>query len=124
MESLNGRAEETDMEFAELLENLGVSRNLALLIAFLASSKEASSKDIENGAGISQAGVSIAIKALREKGWIEEQRIRGGKWGRTRNVYRLKVRVDEIIRHFEREMLDESVQVNITIQRLKELASA
>jgi predicted transcriptional regulator len=31
--------------------------------------------------------------------------------------------MDEIIRHFEREKLNESAQVMISIQRLKELAS-
>jgi predicted transcriptional regulator len=123
MESVVGRLNERDMEFVETLRDLGVSRNLATLIAYLASSEEASSKEIELGADLSQAGVSIAVKTLRKKGWIEERKIKGGKSGRLVNVYSLKVEMDEIIRHFEREKLNESAQVMISIQRLKELAS-
>jgi predicted transcriptional regulator len=123
MESVIGKPNEWDMEFVETLRELGVSRNLAMLIAYLASSEEASSKEIENGAGLSQAGVSIAVRTLREKGWIDERKIRGGKKGRLMNVYSLKVEMNEIIGHFEREKLNESAQFMISIQRLKELAS-
>lgn len=124
MESANGRLNERDLEFVETLRDLGVARNLAALIAYLAGLNEASSKEIEVGANLSQAGVSIAVKTLREKGWVEERKINGGKRGRLMNVYRLSVGMDEIIRHFEREKQNESAQVMISIQRLKELASA
>ena len=124
MESANGRLNERDLEFVETLRDLGVARNLAALIAYLAGLNEASSKEIEVGANLSQAGVSIAVKTLREKGWVEERKINGGKRGRLMNVYRLSVGMDEIIRHFEREEQNESAQVMISIQRLKELASA
>jgi predicted transcriptional regulator len=123
MESVNGRLNENDLEFIETLRDLGVSRNLATLIAYLAGLKEASSKEIEIGAKLSQAGVSNAVKTLREKGWVEERKIKGGKKGRLMNVYSLRVDMEEIIRHFEREKLNESAQVMISIQRLKELAS-
>ncbi len=123
MQSIKESLNERDLEFIETLRVLGVSRNLAMLIAYLAGSGEASSKEIETGANLSQAGVSIAVKTLREKGWIDERKIKGGKKGRLMNVYSLKVEMDEIIRHFEREKLSESAQVMVSIQRLKELAS-
>lgn len=124
MRSVAGRLDEREMEFVETLRDLGVLRNMALLIAYLASSEEASSKEIETGADLSQAGVSIAVRTLREKGWIEERKIKGGKKGRLMKVYKLKVEIDEIIRHFERKKLHESAQVMMSIQRLKEMASA
>ncbi len=124
MESVIGRRNEKEIEFVETLRDLGVRRNMAALIVYLASSEEASSKDIESGADLSQAGVSIAVRTLREKGWIEERKIKGGKKGRLTKVYKLKVDVDEIIEHFERKKLHESAQVMMSIQRLKELASA
>jgi predicted transcriptional regulator len=123
MQSIKESLNERDLEFIETLRVLGVSRNLAMLIAYLAGSGEASSKEVETGANLSQAGVSIAVKTLREKGWIDERKIKGGKKGRLMNVYSLKVEMDEIIRHFEREKLSESAQVMVSIQRLKELAS-
>ncbi len=124
MRSVVGTLDERDMEFVETLRDLGVLRNMALLIAYLAGTEEASSKDIETGADLSQSGVSIAVRTLREKGWIEERRIKGGKKGRLMKVYKLRVEIDEIIRHFERMKLHESAQVMMSIQRLKELASA
>lgn len=123
MESVIGRLNEREVEFVETLRDLGVQRNMAALIAYLASSEEVSSKEIEKGADLSQAGVSIAVRTLREKGWIEERKIRGGKKGRLMKVYKLKVEVDEIIEHFERKKLNESARVMLSIQRLKELAS-
>lgn len=123
MESVIGRLNEREVEFVETLRDLGVQRNMAALIAYLASSEEVSSKEIEKGADLSQAGVSIAVRTLREKGWIEERKIRGGKKGRLMKVYKLKVEVDEIIGHFERKKLNESARVMLSIQRLKELAS-
>lgn len=124
MESVLGRLDERETEFVETLRGLGASRNMAALIAYLASSEEASSKEIEKGADLSQAGVSVAVRTLREKGWIEERKIRGGKRGRLMKVYRLSVKIDEIIRYFEMEKHYESAQVMMSIQRLKELASA
>jgi predicted transcriptional regulator len=123
MESVVERLDERETEFVETLRDLGVSRNMAALIGYLAGSEEVSSKEIEKGADLSQAGVSVAVRTLKEKGWIEERKIRGGKRGRLMKVYRLKVRMDEIVRHFEMEKHYESVQVMMSIQRLKELAS-
>ncbi len=123
MGSARGSLNEKDMEFVETLRELGVSRNLARLIAYLASSGGSSSKEIENTAGLSQSGVSISIRALRENGWIEEGKVRKGKSGKLVSVYSLKVEIDEIISHFEREKLNESAQAMVCIQRLKELAS-
>jgi len=123
MESVIGRLSEREVEFVETLRDLGVQRNMAALIAYLAGSEEVSSKEIEKGANLSQAGVSIAVRTLREKGWIEERKIRGGKKGRLMKVYKLRVEIDEIIRHFERKKLNESARVMMSIQRLKELAA-
>jgi len=124
MASVIGRLDEKEIEFVETLRDLGVQRNMAALIAYLAGSEEVSSKEIEKGADLSQSGVSIAVRTLREKGWIEERKIKGGKRGRLMKVYRLKVKMDEIISHFETEKHCESAQVMMSIQRLKELASA
>ncbi len=124
MESVLGRLDERETEFVETLRDLGASRNMAALIAYLASTEEASSKEIEKGADLSQAGVSVAVRTLRGRGWIEERKIRGGKRGRLMKVYKLRVKIDEIIRYFEMEKHYESAQVMMSIQRLKELASA
>ncbi len=124
MEPALGSLNERDMEFVETLWRLGVQRSIAVLIAFLAGNEEVSSKDIQAGTGISQPSVSLAVKSLRDKGWIDEHKIRSGKKGRSTKVYRLRVTVDEIIRYFEEKKTHESARVMTSIQRLKELASS
>jgi predicted transcriptional regulator len=39
--------DDKDLEFAETLRSLGVQRNVAILITYLANVEEASSRDIE-----------------------------------------------------------------------------
>ncbi|MGZ4846944.1 MAG: ArsR family transcriptional regulator, partial [Halobacteriota archaeon] len=57
---------------ANLLGNIGLKRNLAKALVYLANVNESVSRNIELGAGLRQPEVSIAMRELRERGWIEE----------------------------------------------------
>ena len=57
---------------ASLLCNVGVKRNLAKALVYLANVNESVSRNIELGAGLRQPEVSIAMREMRERGWIEE----------------------------------------------------
>ncbi len=46
--------DDKDMEFVETLRSLGVPRNVATLITFLANVDEASSREIEMGSDLTQ----------------------------------------------------------------------
>lgn len=115
--------DDKDMEFVETLRSLGVPRNVATLITFLANVDEASSREIEMGSDLRQPEVSIAMRTLRENNWIEEKEIKREGKGRPMKVYSLKAGIDEVIKHFEEEKLHESAQAMESIQRLKELIS-
>jgi predicted transcriptional regulator len=115
--------DDKDMEFVDTLRSLGVPRNVATLITFLANVDEASSREIEMGSDLRQPEVSIAMRTLRENQWIEEREIKREGKGRPMKVYVLRAGIDEIIRHFEEEKLHESAQAMESIQRLKELIS-
>ena len=106
--------DDKDMEFVETLRSLGVPRNVATLITFLANVDEASSREIE---------VSIAMRTLRDNNWIEEKEIKREGKGRPMKVYSLKAGIEEVIKHFEEEKLHESAQAMESIQRLKQLIS-
>ena len=58
--------DDKDMEFVETLRSLGVPRNVATLITFLANVDEASSREIEMGSDLRQPEVSIAMRTLRD----------------------------------------------------------
>jgi len=55
-----------------LLCNIGLKRNLAKALVYLSNVNESVSRNIELGAGLRQPEVSIAMRELRERGWIEE----------------------------------------------------
>jgi predicted transcriptional regulator len=115
--------DDKDMEFVETLRSLGVPRNVATLITFLANVEEASSREIEMGSDLRQPEVSIAMRTLRENNWIEEKEIKREGKGRPMKVYALHATIDNIIKHFEEEKLHESAQAMESIQRLKQLIS-
>ena len=115
--------DDKDMEFVETLRSLGVPRNVATLITFLANVDEASYREIEMGSDLRQPEVSIAMRTLRENNWIEEKEIKREGKGRPMKVYALRATIDDIIKHFEEEKLHESAQAMESIQRLKQLIS-
>ena len=115
--------DDKDMEFVETLRSLGVPRNVATLITFLANVDEASSREIEMGSDLRQPEVSIAMRTLRDNSWIEEKEIKREGKGRPMKVYSLKAGIEEVIKHFEEEKLHESAQAMESIQRLKQLIS-
>lgn len=117
-------ADERDLAFAEVLRNIGVNRNVASLITYLKDVKEGSSRDIEIATGLRQPEVSIAMRTLREKGWVIEQEIKGIGKGRPQKIYALRSNIDEIINYYEEEKNQESARTMGAIQRLKELSSA
>ena len=115
--------DDKDMEFVETLRSLGVPRNVATLITFLANVDEASSREIEMGSDLRQPEVSIAMRTLRDNNWIEEKEIKREGKERPMKVYSLKAGIEEVIKHFEEEKLHESAQAMESIQRLKQLIS-
>ncbi len=111
-----------DREFVEILRDLGIPRNVAAMITYLANVGEATSREIEIGSNLRQPEVSIAMRSLRENGWVEEREMKKDGKGRPMKVYRLAVTLEEIIRHFEDEKRSESARVMENIGRLKDLS--
>jgi predicted transcriptional regulator len=66
-------ADEKDLEFVGVLQSLGLSRNIASVIIYLIEAEEGSSRNIEMATGLRQPEVSIAMRTLREMGWITER---------------------------------------------------
>ncbi len=115
--------DDKDLEFAETLRSLGVQRNVAILITYLANVEEASSREIEMGSDLRQPEVSIAMRTLRENEWVNEKEIKRGGKGRPMKVYTLQTQIDNIIKHFEEEKQQESAHTMESIQKLKDLIS-
>jgi predicted transcriptional regulator len=117
-------ANDADLEFAQGLQNLGVHKNVASLITYLKDVKEVSSKEIEIATDLRQPEVSIAMRTLRERGWLAERELKKEGKGRPMKIYALQSTIDDIIDYYEAEKTQESAQTMEAIQRLKELSSA
>jgi predicted transcriptional regulator len=117
-------ADDADLEFVQGLQNLGVNRNVASLITYLKDVKEVSSKEIEIATDLRQPEVSIAMRTLRERGWLAERELKKEGKGRPMKIYALQSTIDDIINYYEAEKTQESAQTMEAIQRLKELSSA
>ncbi|KUK94113.1 MAG: ArsR family transcriptional regulator [Methanothrix sp.] len=113
--------DDEDREFADILRSLGMERNTAILITYLASAGEATSREIELGAGLRQPEVSIAMRDLRDKNWVGEREVKTGGKGRPSLVYALASPIDDIIKHIEDEKLREHAEFMENIWKLKEL---
>jgi predicted transcriptional regulator len=117
-------ADKKDLEFVQGLESLGMKRTVACIITFLKDLKERSSRDIETATFLNQPEVSLAMRTLREKGWLKEYEIKGNGKSRPLKIYALQATIDEIINYYEAEKSRESTRTMESIQRLKVLSSA
>jgi predicted transcriptional regulator len=124
-EGVAGVLGDDNHEFTDLLASLGVQRNVAKVITYLVVAGEATSKEIERGAGLRQPEVSIAMRILLGENWVREWEIKNteGK-GRPSKVYALSTPVDGIIRSIEDQKQKTSAEAMENIRKLKELASS
>ncbi|NYT10855.1 MAG: ArsR family transcriptional regulator [Methanosarcinales archaeon] len=114
-----------NLEFVHLLASLGVQRNVAKLITYLAVAGESTSREIERGTGLRQPEVSIAMRTLRRENWIDEHEVKRGEGkGRPHKVYTMITPLDEIIKLIEEETQKKSAEAMQSIQKLKELLSS
>jgi predicted transcriptional regulator len=67
-----------------------MSRPVARTLAYLRNMDEATSMELETGAGLRQPEVSIAMRELQERDWITEREEKNPGKGRPYKVYSLK----------------------------------
>ncbi len=108
-------------EFASILMNIGLKRNVAKVLTYLAGVKEATSKDIEIGTDLRQPEVSIAMREIRKLDWISERDEKNLGKGRPYRIYKLNKSLQEIIDYLEQEKAKESAITMMQIEKLKAL---
>jgi predicted transcriptional regulator len=116
--------DENDFAFIEALQGLGVRRNVATLITYLKGINECTSREIEKATGLRQPEVSIAIQALREKGWVAERELKSEGKGRPMKIYVLKLTIDDIIKFYENTKRQETEQISEVFTKLRALSAA
>jgi predicted transcriptional regulator len=111
--------DENDHIFIETVRNLGMSRNVATMMAYLMNVDEASSHEIEISTGLRQPEVSLAMRLMSNQSWVSVRSVKKPGKGRPVKIYSLKVPVDEIISYYEDEIYKKSQATILAIKKLK-----
>jgi len=110
---------EKEEEFANLLIEIGTSRNVARVLVFLASTPEATSRAIEQSADLRQSEVSIAMHYLIGKNWITRRDSKPESKGRVVGIYSLSRPFHEIMDIVENEKKKEATNQIALVQKLQ-----
>ena len=108
-------------EFASILIQIGLKRNVAKVLTYLAAVTEATSREIEIGSDLRQPEVSIAMREIRRLDWVIERDEKNPGKGRPYRIYRLNKRLSEIVETLEEQKSKESERIMKQIEKLKSL---
>src|SRR5512137_1242585 len=106
-----------------MLMKVGLKRNVAKVLTYLATVEEATSREIEMGSDLRQPEVSIAMREIRRLDWVSERDEKNPGKGRPYRIYKLNKNLPEIIDYLEREKTKESDKIMKQIEKLKALKS-
>ncbi len=120
MKSLTIRQlDEQDEVIADELISLGIIRPVARILSYLLHVNEAKSIELERGTGLRQPEISIAMRELKQRGWISEREEKKPGKGRPYKIYSLKVGFDEIIARIEKQHRKAADEAQSRIERLR-----
>ncbi len=120
MKSLTIRQlDEQDELIADELISLGIIRPVARTLSYLLHANEATSIELERGTGLRQPEISIAMRELKQRGWISEREEKKPGKGRPYKIYSLKVDFDEIIARIEKQHRKAADEAQSRIERLR-----
>lgn len=107
-------------ELANLLIMIGIKKNIARILVYLANIPEATSHDIERGTDMRQSAVSIAMRCLMDKGWVRNRKSFDYSKGRPLKIYELAKPFNEIMDCIENEKKNEANNKLAIVQKLQE----
>jgi len=110
-------------EFADLLVRIGLKKNVAKVLVYLAHTHEATSRDIERGTDLRQPEVSIAMASMMEQRWVENRETKAENKGRPVKIYKLSQPIGDIMDGIEQEKRAEATNQLNLIQQLRDFIS-
>jgi len=106
-------------DLANLLIRIGLKRNVARVLVYLAHNPEATSREIERGTDLRQPEVSLAMASMIEQGWVSNREIKAENKGRPVKIYRLSRQIGEITDAIEREKREQANTQLSLIQQIR-----
>jgi predicted transcriptional regulator len=108
-----------DESLLMLLVGAGMPKNVAKTLVFLEKNGEATSVEIERGTGMRQPDVSITMKELGMREWVDKRSIKKDGKGRPNYCYNLVKPMNEIIETIEEDAARRIKEIQRNISRLK-----
>ncbi len=109
-------------ETIEVLASTGMPKGTARTLAFLSSKDDwATSRDIERATNLRQPEVSIAVRGLLGRGWIERDSLKRESKGRPINIYRMDVNLADVYQSIESDEQEKIAEVEENLAHIKEL---
>jgi len=116
---------EKEYSMIDMLQSLGLPRTEATAIVCLKDCRELRSLHIELVSGLRQPEVSVAMRPLRDRGWVDERSEKKNKGkGRPVKYYQLTVPFPQIVQVLEEEFLKSNKEKISALKRLRELENA
>ncbi len=112
---------EKEERVVSLLAETGLNRNIAKVVVFLAKAGEAVSRDIERAANLRQPEVSLAMKDLKEWGWIKERELKKKGKGRPLKCYKLTRDLKDIVAELVQNKKEEIKKIEKDLEELETL---
>jgi len=110
-------------DIADALICLSLGRTVARTLAYLNNGEEATSVALERGTGLRQPEVSIVMRQLKERDWINERDEKKPGKGRPYKIYSLKIGFNKIIAQLETEQKKIAIAAQEKIDILKKLGN-
>jgi predicted transcriptional regulator len=105
--------DEKELEMIDSLTSIGVKRTIAAVIVYLSGNDEATSRQIEIAANLSQSEICLAMRAMRENYWAVERETRISGTGRPTKIYRLSTPLEKILAYYEDKNKKESARAMV-----------
>jgi predicted transcriptional regulator len=110
---------EKEEELVNLLFGIGIKRNVAKVLVFLAKTPTVTSRAIDRGTDLRHLEVATVMQYLKKQGWIKSQENKAKSKGRPVKIYELAKPIPEIVSGIEKEKIKEANDQLQLIQKLR-----
>ena len=110
---------EKEEELVNLLFGIGIKRNVAKVLVFLAKTPTVTSRAIDRGTDLRHPEVATVMQYLKKQGWIKSQENKAKSKGRPVKIYELAKSIPEIVSGIEKEKIKEANDQLQLIQKLR-----
>jgi predicted transcriptional regulator len=110
---------EKEEELVNLLFGIGIKRNVAKVLVFLAKTPTVTSRAIDRGTDLRHLEVATVMQYLKKQGWIKSQENKSKSKGRPVKIYELAKPIPEIVSSIEKEKIKKANDQLRLIQKLR-----